>query len=224
MNAYDVVNQKVKIPSGRILFSTQIGSHIWGMQVPGSDIDLFVCYQMPTREILASDKITGKSYFQTFDEDGGADVHISEVATVVHQLIKNNLNYIVSVMSPLPINVPQCRIYSELRDFVPRALSQDLFFSFHGMAVHNLKKYKTLWGDNIGMRKLNKIARVLQMGIGLLNGEPEWFAPYEGATVETIEEMVIQIEAAKKHSPLPEHCPVKGTMLKWLVDLRLAYL
>jgi len=218
---FDILNA-VKIPSGKPLFATQIGSHIWSMQVPGSDTDLFLCYQIPTTEILASDRTTGRSIFQKFEKEE-ADVHVSEIATVVHQLIKNNLNYIVAVMSPLTVMVVDDTL-NNLRAFVPRALSQDLFFSFHGMSLHNLRKYTTLWGDNIGMRKLNKIARVLQMGIALLNGEPEWFAPYEGATVRTIEEMVVAIKVAKEHSPLPEHCEIKAEMLKWLIDLRLKYL
>jgi predicted nucleotidyltransferase len=212
-----IVRMSKKYAPGHCLFMTQIGSHIWKMAVPGSDNDIFMCYQLPTSYILASDRTTGRSFFETFDD---TDVHASEIATVIHQLIKNNLNYIVSVMSP--ITLEDSPILTQLRNFVPRALSQDLFYSFHGMAIHNLKKYETLWGDDIGVRKLNKIARVLQMGIALLNGEPEWFAPYEGATKQTIEHMVTQIKAAKEHSPLPEHCPIKEQMLDWLVALRLA--
>lgn len=204
----------------RTLFKTVIGSHAWNMNVEGSDTDYFVCYQVPTKELLKSQTTILKSKM-SINED--IDMQESELGLVVHQLIRNNLNYIVDTMSPIVVETS--REHTELKYFFPYLLSKELYFSFHGMAVHNLKLFHKWWGDDIPARKFGKIARVLKLGIRLLNGEPE--AKFEAvpfATEENVVKLIGDIDWAYGHSKLPETCPIRDRMLDWLVDKRLEYL
>jgi predicted nucleotidyltransferase len=203
----------------KTLFQTVIGSHAWNMNVAQSDTDYFVCYQISTKELLKGQTLLLRSKM-SINED--VDIQESEVGLVVHQLIKNNLNYIVNTMSPIVKETsPE---HEQLKAFFPELLSKELYFSFHGMAIHNLKLFHKWWGDDVPSHKYNKIARVLQMGVGLLNGEPEWFAPYRNATEQEVLSIIQQIDLAHEHSRLPEKCPIKDKLLDWLVDLRLKYI
>lgn len=81
----------------KTLFQTVIGSHAWNMNVAQSDTDYFVCYQISTKELLKGQTLLLRSKM-SINED--VDIQESEVGLVVHQLIKNNLNYIVDTCRP----------------------------------------------------------------------------------------------------------------------------
>jgi hypothetical protein len=193
------------------------------MNVEGSDTDYFVCYQVPTRELLRGQTTMLKSKMTIGDTIPKTDTQESELGLVVHQLIKNNLNYIVNTMSPIIIE--SSVEHSQLRLFFPDLLSKQLYFSFHGMAIHNLKLFHKWWGDAIPSRKFGKIARVLKLGIRLLNGEPEAkFEAVPWATESDVVKLIGDIDWAYGNSKLPETCPIQDRMLDWLVDKRLEYL
>jgi hypothetical protein len=202
----------------KTLFKTVIGSHCWNMNTEGSDTDFFVRYQVPTKDLLRGTTTMLKSKMTISDTIPKVDTQESELGLVVHQLIRNNLNYIVDTMSPIIIETsPE---HSQLKSFFPDLLSKELYFSFHGMAIHNLKLFHKWWGDDIPQRKFGKIGRVLQLGIRLLNEESVKFEPYEGATEQTILGLLEALDKVHEHSKLPETCPIKDRMLDWLVELR----
>jgi hypothetical protein len=203
----------------KTLFKTVIGSHCWGMNTSGSDTDYFTCYQVPTREILRGQTNILKSKM-TITND--IDTQESELGLVVHQLIKNNLNYIVNTMSPIIVETsPE---HEQLKSFFPALLSKQLYFSFHGMAVHNLKLFHKWWGDDIPPRKFGKIARVLKLGTRLLYGESLKFEAVPEASEPTVLGLIAGIDTAYAMSELPETCPQTQDMLDWLVEARLKYL
>lgn len=115
--------------------------------------------------------------------------------------------------------------HEQLKAFFPDLLSQELYFSFHGMAIHNLKLFHKWWGDNIPPHKFAKIGRVLQLGIRLLEGRSLKFEPYAIplCTETTILKFIGEIDKARMNSNLPETCPIRDRMLDWLVDKRLEY-
>jgi hypothetical protein len=211
----------------KTLFVTVIGSHAWGMNTPQSDTDYFRCSQWPTKALLRGDRLIPRSVVDKEVDSNGKvliDWQSSEVGLVVHQLIKNNLNYIVNTMSPIVKETsPE---HEQLKAFFPALLSKELYFSFHGMAIHNLKLFHKWWGDDIPPHKFAKIGRVLQLGIRLLNGRSLKFEPYDISlcTEITILKFIAEIDKANMNSGLPETCPIKDKLLDWLVDLRLKYI
>lgn len=210
----------------KTLFQTVIGSHAWGMNVAGSDTDYFICSQMPTKDLLKRQTLILRSVVDKEVNPTTGEVLIdfqsSELGLVVSQLIKNNLNYIVDTMSPIiKTTSPE---HEQLKSFFPELLSKELYFSFHGMAVHNLKLFHKWWGDDIPPRKFGKIARVLKLGIRLLNEESLKFEAVPEAAETDVVALVKAIDTAFLESTLPEKCPIRDKMLDWLVDKRLNYL
>jgi len=86
-----------RFPNGYThLFSTLVGSHVWRMNHAESDIDLFVCYVAPSTDFLIG-KTHNKSHCSNI---GGVDRSSSEIGKIVNQLLKNNINYLIYVLSP----------------------------------------------------------------------------------------------------------------------------
>ena len=206
-----------------ILFEVINGAHAWRMEHSQSDLDIFRCYLADYEDILIG-KTPKNSFYVDFTmiEGRNVDIQTSEIGTTIQQLIKNNLNYIVNVNSQI-IRVDNGGVLANLRDFSRRGLSKELYGSFHGMAIHNYNKYIRDFDDvkKIPEHRLNKIARVLALGIRLLNGEPIELRQYSGATVIMIETMIRDLDTSLQESKLPEQCPIEEEMLDYLVTLRL---
>ena len=201
-----------------VVFVTNVGSHTWRMDRPDSDLDLFLCFLSSTEKILNGTANT-RSFFESKD---GVDKQCSEIGTVVHQLIKGNLNYLIAVHSPSIIIDPY-GILNSLKNFMNGNLSKNLYHSFHGMGLANYKKYVEGHEDEDITRKCNQISRVLRCGIeALLNGKME-FKPFENSSPDMVQSMLLAIDEACEESPLPDECPVKNDMLYWLARKRLDF-
>lgn len=91
--------------SGRILFITEVGSRMWGMEEFASDYDWVHIYQVPTRSILEGRKIPVTRPQKHYTDDHGRliDASFMEIGHLVQLLISGNINAIWAVTSPLVI-------------------------------------------------------------------------------------------------------------------------
>ncbi|HDM35643.1 MAG TPA: hypothetical protein ENG09_00110, partial [Candidatus Syntrophoarchaeum butanivorans] len=105
----------------KILITTVTGSHMWAMNRPDSDIDLFTVFQVPSKTILVGDSYEKSKFIQK----NGEDIHMHEVGKVVEMLIKNNVNFVWGVTSPLFVEGDE-RIYKELGEIARSLLSKQI--------------------------------------------------------------------------------------------------
>lgn len=196
-------------------FTTEVGSTIWQMRHAGSDTDLFRVYVASTEEILKGTANTRSKFIQEND----IDIALHELGKVTEQLLKGNLNFLVGVMSPIVVEAHNPLMLHELRGIVIDNISKNCYHSIHGLAVHNYKKYIESGKDN-SERRCNKILRVLQFGMTLLNTGKFEFKPFSGGVDYEIEEWIEILDDAYKSSTLPEK-PNESAYRAWLYKIRL---
>jgi predicted nucleotidyltransferase len=184
----------------KTLFKTVVGAHIWHMEHEGSDTDIFECYQTPTIDLLR-----GKGGIRSFFEPhqtGNRDIAQHELQTVVNQLLKGNLNFVLGVMSP----IRECSsdTHIQLIDLFLKHPPKNLYHSLRGMAIHNVKLYQ----DELDYRtkKVNTILRILRLGIAYLTSGDLKFEPYYGTRSE-IDSNIKALDEAYKVSALEEKLP-----------------
>lgn len=182
------------------LFETIIGSHIWQMNHDKSDIDLFRCYQLSSKEILL-----GETPKNTFDQSvKGLDIQESEISTVINELKHNNLNYLLAVHSPIVL-FDNFNILKRLKAISSSCLSKEAYNSIHGLALSNYKKYIES-GIDTSESRCNKVARTLLFGMTLLDKGRIEFKPSYGNTPETVKALISELDNAKEDSNLSEKC------------------
>jgi len=161
------------------LWTTVVGSHLWGMEHEGSDTDFMEVYIADSKEFLIGKhrKYEGGEHIKS--HDGSIDIVRYEIGHFIHQLIKGNCNYIWGLMSPLVCkgsgdnfnvekNTP--KELQILRAIFKENLSKACYHSIHGLAVKNAKKYLTK--DRYSekwKKKLKLIIRTLLFGINLIS-------------------------------------------------------
>ncbi|MEI8002719.1 MAG: nucleotidyltransferase domain-containing protein, partial [Methanothrix sp.] len=76
----------------KTLFISCVGSHMWSMQSPESDIDLVMIYIAPTRTLLRGERIS-PTVRQQITARGGEiyDTLGWEIGHLINQLIKGNV-------------------------------------------------------------------------------------------------------------------------------------
>jgi len=161
------------------LWTTIVGSHMWGMEHPGSDIDFREIYIADSEEFLIGKhrKYEGGEEIKSFDKK--IDIVRYEIGHFIHQLIKGNCNYIWILMSPLIVgpnfdpcyyNIGEPKVLYELREIFMNNLSKACYHSIHGLAVKNARKYltKDKYSDK-WKKKLKLIIRTLLFGINLIS-------------------------------------------------------
>lgn len=195
-----------------VIAETVIGSHIWNMATPDSDLDLFRIYAEPTTAIL-NGTATKKS---KFIQENGTDIAVHEVEKVVEQLLKGNMNFLIGVLSPLV--VLDTGYLEELRKITLQNLSKNCFHSIYGMAKANYKKYIESGADT-SEKRCNKICRFLVWGINILRHNKVSFKPFEGGTPEKVLELLEELKHAYEESQLPEK-PQEEPFREWLLNLR----
>ena len=194
------------------IFTTKIGSHIWKMNRPDSDEDIFKVYAVSTVELLKG-TANIRSKFKPSDE---RDVAIHEVGKVVEQVIKGNFNFLIGVMSPIVILTSD--IHTELKDIVKRNVAKNCYHSIRGMCLHNYHKFidNSVKGNE---KKCNVILRSLLFGKTLLETGEFKFKPIVNGTIKDIDVAFQDIEEAYTNSKLPE-IPNETTYRDWLYKVR----
>ena len=182
-----------------ILWESNIGSHIWGMNTPKSDLDLFQVYVRPTREILIGRAVKSK-FLQ--DKEKNVDYAIHEIGEVVNQVSKGNINFVIGLTSPI-INQATHWFYELYGTFVHNK-SKNIFHSIRGMAISNYKKFIESNLDT-SEKKKKTIMRIVEFGIRfLLDKEIDYRPPMRDVSVASCFDDAIQtLEGAYEISSLP---------------------
>jgi len=201
----------------KTLFETNVGSHMWGMERPDSDIDIYRAYIAPTRDILIGNARQNSHESQSKEVDRSSH----EIGVVVKQLLKGNVNHLWGVMSPIII-MPSTHIY-KLREFVKKSISKNCFHSINGISYANYQKYiiARKMEPELYEKKCNLIVRTLRFGIQLLRGEGFHFDAVEDMTELNIQTYTTQLEKAHAESPLPDKAPNEQEFYDWLYRLRI---
>ena len=199
------------------LFISCVGSHMWGMQIQESDIDLVMIYIAPTRALLRGERIS-PTVRQQITARGGEiyDTLGWEIGHLINQLIKGNVNAIWYVTSPLVIK-PSI-IQEELSALVEANLCRDTYYSVKGMAQSQIKSEEKA---KMGGKGYRTAQRTINFGIKLLLEGKICFAPALGTPgAEKIMEKLQQLDEAYEASPLPDR-PDENAFREFLLRLRM---
>ncbi|MHB1764914.1 MAG: DNA polymerase beta superfamily protein [Gammaproteobacteria bacterium] len=208
---------KKAIPE-QILFSTVVGSHMWGMNHAKSDIDYFVCYLNNTKDILLGKQ--SKSIFIS-DKELNIDISGHELGNVINQLKAGNYNFIIGIMSPLVIN--QSEYLNMLKIATEANMSKLIYAPINGMATQNIKKYIDS-GIDTSEKRCNVISRALQFGITLFNTGKMDFKEYTNSSPEKVKELQQELKEAFETTSLPETPPNPSMFDDILLSARSARL
>ena len=183
-----------------ILWESNVGSHIWGMNHPASDLDLFQVYVSPTTDILVGRRIKSKSIQ---DKEKNVDYAIHEIGEVVHQVSKGNINYIMGLTSPMIYQ--KSHWFYELYGTFIHNKSKNMFHSVRGMSIANYKKFIASELD-VSEKKKKTIMRLIEFGTRfLLHGEIEYCPPIRDvSSVDCFDDGIRSLEEAYDISKLHE--------------------
>jgi hypothetical protein len=201
----------------KTLFITNCGSHMWKMERPDSDMDLFKAYIAPTYEILSGIGHQN-SHFSQVDE---VDTASHEIGVVISQLIKGNVNFIWGVHSPVVIE-DKDNALAQLRELT-KAPASNCYNSIRGLAYHNYSKYIVDRKESVEVwqKRMNIICRTLQFGIGILRGYGYHFEPFWAGTPTRIIDLMDELDAAKAGTTLPPTPAWEQDARKWLFEQRI---
>ncbi len=197
------------------IWESNIGSHVWGMNTPTSDLDLFQVYARPTREVLIGRSV--KSKFIR-DKEKDVDYAIHEIGEVVHQISKGNINFVLGLTSPMIYQ--KSHWFYELYGTYMHNLSKNIFHSIRGMTKHNYKKFIASELDS-SEKKKNTIMRVVEFGIHfLLEHKLRYQPPIRDIKyADCFDQAITDLEKAYEICELPER-PDTSVYDEFLARLR----
>lgn len=213
------------------LWVTNVGSHMWRMNRPDSDVDLFRCYAASTEEILSGIVAPGGTHFSQQD---GTDLQSHEVGAWVEQLLKMNPNYLWGLFSPLVVR-ERGRYRKDLAALIRAGLSKQVYWPVMGMIASNRRKYVES-GRDPSPKRINQMVRAGRWGRSvLLYGQPDRFMPIENGSIlqngrvvesgtpEAVEVTLERLDSAYRTSILPERVPEESVraVRNWLLRVRL---
>jgi len=216
---------------GDVLFHTIVGSHLWNCARPDSDVDEFVCYALPTRDILLGKE--GMSFHKPGLVDPADnkehDLAIHEAGVIVHQLLKGNPNFLIGVFSNKSLYEPLENSFglddgsttwlSSLRAALDGNISKNCYNAFKGSGVGHYLKYIES-GKDASERRCNIGVRFFNFGISLLlTGKPD-FTPIPKATPDMVFNKFDALQRAYAISSLPERPEQPKKLEDWLLMVR----
>lgn len=218
------------------LWTTIIGSHMWGMEHPGSDTDFMEVYIADSKEFLKGNYRKYEGGIEIKDSDKKIDITRYEIGFFIRQLIKGNCNFIWGLFSPLVVydfSTPcyfqlygEPEILYELREIFMNNLSKACYHSIRGLAVKNAKKYltKDKYSDK-WQKKLKLICRTLIFGVillelGEINFELSFYLGDGPLNISDYEYWLDKLDKVYETSDLPAKTDEKP-FLDFLLKLRL---
>ncbi len=199
-----------------ILFVTEVGSRMWGMEKFASDYDLFHCYQQPAGEYLRTSTFEKSRPAKTFTADAeyltipiGAeiDAQYMEIGHLVNLLKKGNINAIWAVCSGvIRRDNPALK---ELRGITLNNLSKATYQSIKGMALSAYADADIRKAVRDPEKSLWTCRRTLEMGDSLLlGGGVDFFVvtrmSHGSITKEYCQEAFAKLERSYALSKLPD--------------------
>ena len=203
------------------LWTTNVGSHVWKMNRPDSDIDLFTAYIISSKDILSGrNHGCGSHNYQSHSEDRVSH----EIGKIINELIKGNINFLVGTLSDLVI-WQRGTVLTDLKNIIEEyGKTKACTHSIRGLAIANYRKYiqncNTDKKEMLLTKKCNTICRTLLFGINVLEGNGFHFEPVFNCTpsdvkiaIETFDKTVISSNLSEKTNPEP--------FREYLLSLRL---
>lgn len=201
-----------------ILWCTEVGSFMWGMNHPGSDHDYFSAYRVPTRDILSGRTWGGGAHF-TPGPETGEDKQNHEIGKWISMLLAANSNYVQGIFSP--IIVRPSPYLERLKVIMQDNLSTRFVPSLVGLAkgcekdalrnpASAHKKYLT------AIRSLKWGARILREG--KISFEP---VPADMDTPEAYAAALAELRAAEAATALPRDPPHPEMFHEFLLSVRM---
>lgn len=199
-----------------ILWETNVGSHMWGMEHEKSDIDIFQVYAENTLDILKG-VAKSKSYH---NQEGIMDYAVHEIGHVINHRLKGNVNFMWGIHSPITIKCPRGFLLT-LQKISNENLSKNTYHSIRGLALKNMKKYILTKETPPPIRAKNAriILRTINFGIGLLMGKIRFYPVTANVSPDEIELAIDVLERAYEESNLPE-TPDEEPFRDYLVWIR----
>ena len=206
-----------------ILFKTNVGSHMWGMNHAKSDVDIINVYQQDTKEILSGYPIDIARPPKTVEHDGKEyDHQFMEIGHLINLLLKGNPNAIWAVTSPIIIQDSQ--ILEDLKGIVHSNLSKASYMPIRGMAKSQYldqekrKGAKNLTNPN---KAFKATLRTLAFGIELLNTGRLKYLPIQYNVMDAeIAAAFLTLDNAYASSKLPEK-PNEQVFRQFLYEIRI---
>ncbi len=228
--------------TGTVLWRTEVGSFMWGMQHPGSDHDLFQCHVQPTRTLLRGESYRDADFTQDKTKTPPEDLQDWDLGKLIGLLLKGNVNAYWNVFSPIvhearPITLPMHwwladpplhQTYLEnIQGIVLANPSKAIYHSTKGLATNNLKDVQTneRWLDpRWRTKKLNIIYRTLSFAATLIMDNKVYFGkPEHTPALEDVASAIHILDDIYKDSPLPE-LPNPEPFREFLFQVRMAEL
>lgn len=202
------------------LWETNVGSHVWSMNRPDSDVDVFTAYIIPSSDILSGKNKSGGSHNSHTEE---VDKVSHEIGKVIDELIKGNINFLIGTLSPIVISEHGNYLRTLKEIVIEHGQTKSCVNSIRGLAVSNYKKY--VIGSDTSReypltKKCNTINRTLLFGINLLNGNGFEFKPVKNQTPEDVKSLLEEFDKVVENSKLPEKTDPEP-FRNYLLDLRI---
>lgn len=204
------------------LWTTNVGSHVWQMNHPYSDVDLFTAYVVPTIEILSGKNHGGGSHNSQRENVD----HVShEIEKIINELIKGNINFLVGTLSNIVLYQRDNYLKSLVCLLNEYGQTKACTHSIRGLAVHNYNKY--IINCNTGKKeakvtkKCNTINRTLLFGINILEENGFVFTPVINQTSTDVKNMLERFDNAVLKSTIPNKTnpsPFQEYLLKIRLD------
>jgi predicted nucleotidyltransferase len=202
------VSQLTKIDE-RILFRTEVGSHMWKMGTPESDRDIITVYAESILPILEGRRIsTGKpqrSYtIHDFEGTREVDEQFIEINHLINLLCKGNVNAIWAVTSPLIISSSDT--HQQLVAITNNTMAKSILPSIFGMATSQ-------WNDTVKRAKVKDpvkskctAVRTLRFGYNLLCFKRFMYhwVPFMDYTEQEFCNLITETTVALLQSDLPD--------------------
>ena len=209
-----------------ILFTTIVGSHLYGMNTPESDVDYFKLYANESIDILLG---TVKDSSLSLHLDDGNDCAVHEIGKTIKYLLTGNINFIQGVTSPL-LEEQHNDLHTRLDKIVRDNIAKNCFNSINGLARNNYNKYilhtsvierrKNTFAGRV-QKKCNIVCRELDFGISVLEtGIIDYTKHKDIYSITDIEPLFADFTVAFENSSLPEK-PDTQEFYEYLLDVRL---
>lgn len=216
-----LIDDRMCVRDMKKLWTTNVGSHVWNMNRPDSDIDLFTAYIVPTTDILSGkNRGHGSHNYQCEGED-----HVShEIGKIVHELIKGNVNFLVGTLSDIILYQQNNYLQRLVKLVNEHGQTKACTHSIRGLATHNYRKYiencNTDKKELLITKKCNTINRMLLFGINVLEGNSFKFTPVSDQTPADVKEMLDRFDDVVLNSSIPEKTNAEPFQ-DYLLEVRL---
>lgn len=209
-------------PNGKldVIHKSLWGSHAWGLDHPGSDMDYFTVYVDDPRKLLGLSKGRHGASIRNKQETHKTDEMKHDIGHVAAMLRNMNVNYVIGVMSPaVEYTTPEMK---RLQDILRRFPCRDIYKSAMGLADGNFKKYILMREEDtpkkrrLIMRNLLFARRVIEDGVF----DFKVVKPDDEFTIEQMGDAFRDLKKAYEASEMRREVP-HDMLDRWVFDIRM---